>query len=246
MSYLRKPLARLDRAIAGNPRSRLALSGWRVIEQVPSGAWRHAMDAGGFYKTREDADVVAARLRDRYARLGHTRAFGVEFTGDTGSVVPRDAGDCARCGAGGIHGKVDCGCCARGRCRCDANACPCRCSTDSDLPRSAARHSRRNPAKGRDWQDVERRIEEMAAAATDEAHRMMMSGRAPDGVYLYVVPSTATAWGRLLPLTYADPVPPRAELVLQHRLPENKDRTGLRAFIRERIRRLPLLPTGDA
>ena len=86
----------------------------------------------------------------------------------------------------------------------------------------------------------------MVSDVTDEAHRLMMSGQAPDGVFLYFVPSTATEWGRLFPLRYDDPVPPRAELVWQQRLPQNKDRAGLRAFIRERIGRLPLLPTGGA
>ena len=43
------------------------------------------------------------------------------------------------------------------------------------------RPARRNPA-GRDWAAVEQRIEEMVSGTTDEAHRLMMSGQAPDGV----------------------------------------------------------------
>ena len=168
-------------------RQRLAVAGWRVTEQVPSGAWRHAIEAPRYFKTREEADEAADRLRAKYVRLGHNHPIDVEFIADTA----------------------------------------------------------RNPAKGRDWDAVERRIEQMVSDVTDEAHRLVMSG-VPDGVYLYVVPSTATEWGQLVALPYAVAPPTRAELVLQQRLPQNKDRTGLRAFIRAKIGRLPLLPSGDA
>ena len=69
----------------------------------------------------------------------------------------------------------------------------------------------------------EERIEQMVSDATDEAHRLMARGATPDGVYLYVVPSTETEWGRLVPLRYDDPAPARAELVWQQHLPEYKD-----------------------
>ena len=64
---------------------RLMVSGWRIIEQCPSGDWRHAMEAPRFFKTREEAEEVVLRFRARYDRLGHNHPFDVEFVDDVGS-----------------------------------------------------------------------------------------------------------------------------------------------------------------
>ncbi|MFH1496554.1 MAG: hypothetical protein ABII82_01895, partial [Verrucomicrobiota bacterium] len=70
----------------GEPsRQRLAVSGWRIIEQVPSGGWRPAIEAPRYFKTKEEAVVVAKRLAAKYDRMGHTHRVHVEFVPDVGS-----------------------------------------------------------------------------------------------------------------------------------------------------------------
>lgn len=91
----------------------------------------------------------------------------------------------------------------------------------------------------REW---EREFERIVSEATEEAHQLMM--RQPwEAVYLYYVASDLEHGGSLIPVPQGRQPPPRAELAFAERLPANTDWTGLRAFIRERVGRLPILGT---
>mgnify|MGYP001617917925 FL=1 len=89
-----------------------------------------------------------------------------------------------------------------------------------------------------DWQAEFDRI---VGDAAREAFRLLCQQQA-GGAYLYYTPG-GVEWGRLVPVTDGGHPPAGAVLVDAQRIPGDRAVQGIRAWIDERARRLPILPT---
>jgi hypothetical protein len=88
-----------------------------------------------------------------------------------------------------------------------------------------------------------REFEALVTEAAQELHDRLM--REPDiSLWLYYVPSTETEWGRFVSVREVDEPPTGGMPVDPRRVPSNRDRVGLRAWLRSHAGSLPLLPTG--
>lgn len=90
------------------------------------------------------------------------------------------------------------------------------------------------------WREIEQQYEALVTAATEDAWRLLMAQ--PWAVWLYYVPSSGTAWGQLVPVLDETEPPAGAMLATSERIPSHRERTYVRAWIRERSQRLPILP----
>lgn len=83
-------------------------------------------------------------------------------------------------------------------------------------------------------------FENHVAETSRDALRMMF--QSPAAVHLYFVPGSVAGGGYLAPVREGEPIPRAAELAAAERLPSHLTEAQLTRWIRDRARRLPILP----